>query len=192
MPELDDLDLLIRSAVATYADPGPGDDLARRILVRVAAKATPALTRRWLPWAIALPIAAGLGALAVLSGSMPSRPGIGKTNQASNSQPPLRAITGAAPSTTPSARTRRSKAPLQNRQPPLTKKAAQTALLPKLDVFPTPRPLTPEEKALATFAAEASEPERRSLIEAQQQADAPLAIAAIQIQPLEPPEPGGN
>ena len=191
MPELDDLDLLIRSAVATYADRGPDDDLARRILDHVAAEAAPA--RRWLPWAIALPIAAGLVALAIFSGSKPARPGVGKADQASNLQPPLRAITGAAPPTTPpSARTQRSKAQLQNRQPRLAEKAARTAPLPKLDVFPTPRPLTPEEKTLAIFAAQASEPERRSLIEAQQQADAPLSIAAIQIQPLEPPEPGGN
>ncbi len=191
MPELDDLDLLIRSAVATYADRGPDDDLAHRILDHVAAEAAPAPARRWLPWAIALPIAAGLVALAVLSGSKPSRPGLGKTDQASNSHAPLRAIAGAAPSTTPpSARTQRSKA--QKRQPRFAAEAARAAHLPKLDVFPTPRPLTPKEKALAIFAAEAPEPERRSLIEAQQQADAPLSIAAIQIQPLEPPEPGGN
>ncbi|SPE18829.1 hypothetical protein SBA5_170059 [Candidatus Sulfotelmatomonas gaucii] len=191
MPDLDDLDLLIRSAVATYGDRGPDDDLARRILNHFAAEAAPA--RRWLPWAIALPIAAGLVALAVLSSSKPSRPGFGKTDQASNSHAPLRAIAGAAPSTAPpSARIQRSKAQLQNRQPRLAEKAARTAPLPKLDVFPTPRPLTSEEKAFAIFAAEAPEPERRSLIEAQRRVDAPLTIAVIQIQPLEPPEPGGN
>jgi hypothetical protein len=64
--------------------------------------------------------------------------------------------------------------------------------LPKLDVFPSPQPLSPEEKALVSFAARAPEPVRQALIDAQTQADAPLNIAAIEIQPLDPPDQGGN
>jgi hypothetical protein len=64
--------------------------------------------------------------------------------------------------------------------------------LPKLNVFPTPQPLTPSEKALVTYIAHAPEAERNALVDAQKQMDAPLSIAAIDIQPLEPPEEGGN
>jgi hypothetical protein len=65
--------------------------------------------------------------------------------------------------------------------------AATAAPLPKLDVFPTPQPLTPEEQVLAVFAAKAPLTERQALLDAQKQADAPLSIAALQIQPLDPP-----
>ena len=66
MREKDDLDLLIDSALATYADPGPDSGLEDRVLVTLAAVRTNTSRvrthwrRRWLPWAVAIPIAAGL------------------------------------------------------------------------------------------------------------------------------------
>jgi hypothetical protein len=63
---------------------------------------------------------------------------------------------------------------------------------PKLDIFPTPQPLDPGEEALARFAAQAPEAERKAFLEAQQQADAPLHIAAIHIKPLELPDDEGK
>jgi hypothetical protein len=68
----------------------------------------------------------------------------------------------------------------------------KTELLPKREVFPTPQPLSPEERAFANFVARSTETERQSFIEAQKRDDAPLSIAAIEIQPLDPPSPGGN
>jgi hypothetical protein len=62
--------------------------------------------------------------------------------------------------------------------------------LPKLDIFPTPQPLTPAERALIQFAERTPVAERKALIEAQQQPDRPLNIAAIRIQPIEMPELG--
>jgi hypothetical protein len=64
--------------------------------------------------------------------------------------------------------------------------------LPKREVFPTPQPLSPEEQAFVEFAARAPETERQLFIEAQKRDDAPLSIAAIEIQPLDPPDHGGN
>jgi hypothetical protein len=65
----------------------------------------------------------------------------------------------------------------------------QPAPLPKLDVFPTPRPLTAEEQALAVFISHASDAERKALIESQKQFQAPISIAAIRIPPLETLKP---
>jgi hypothetical protein len=70
--------------------------------------------------------------------------------------------------------------------------AANTQSLPKLDTFPAPQALTPNEQAFATYVAHATEEEQRALIEVHDHLEAPLTIAAIKIQPLEPPEPIGH
>jgi hypothetical protein len=63
-------------------------------------------------------------------------------------------------------------------------------ILPKLDVFPTPQALTPEERALALVATRTPAPVRNALLAAQTQDDAPVRIAAIHIPPIEPPDEG--
>ncbi len=189
----DEFDLLLRSALNTYANPGSDSDLAQRVLARVADESAGRLTRRWLPWAIAVPVAAGLLILIIHSGSKPMHTAADGTNQARVLQPPSTNVSGGRPSSisllAPDQRTKASR-PRQNSRDALP--AAKTEHLPKLDVFPAPRPLTPEEQALASYVARVPETERQSLIEAQKRAEAPLTIAAIQIQPLEPPDHGGN
>jgi hypothetical protein len=59
---------------------------------------------------------------------------------------------------------------------------------PKLDVFPTPQPLTAEERALALVATQSPAPLRRALVEAEKQDDAPIRIADIRISPLDLPD----
>lgn len=98
-----------------------------------------------------------------------------------------------APSTAPQAAATHSvKAPGRRPRRHSQTIAAKAIPLPKRDVFPTPRPLTPQEQALVEFAAHATKAERASFFAAQQQADEPLHIAAIQIPPIEPPAPGTN
>ncbi|HEX8812227.1 MAG TPA: hypothetical protein VF742_09575, partial [Terracidiphilus sp.] len=63
----DHLDLLIDSALSTYAEPRAG--LEARVLKHLAAQ--PA-RRRWLPFAIALPIAAACAILLVIHFSRPA------------------------------------------------------------------------------------------------------------------------
>jgi len=75
---------------------------------------------------------------------------------------------------------------------PPVQAAANATPLPKLDVFPTPQPLTRQEQALAVFAIRTPALELQALIEARKQDDAPVSITAIDIQPLEPPDQGGN
>ena len=66
------------------------------------------------------------------------------------------------------------------------------AVLPKLDVFPAPAPLTPEERSLAAVADAGPPPQRDALIESQKNLDTPLNIAALNIPPLAAPGEGNQ
>jgi hypothetical protein len=194
MPEHDQFDLAVQSALSSYGDPGPESGLDERILARIDAEGVVRPRQRWIPWVIAAPIAAGLLLLLVLSSHSKTEPQFVRHDGALKMQAPLiqqlqtaKAIPEA--SKLPRPARRECDLALHNQS---TAGAGNAAPLPKLDVFPTPQPLTPEERALATFAAEASETERQSFIEAQEQTDAPLSIASITIQPLDPPDHDGN
>lgn len=191
MSDRDNIDRLLDSALATYAEPSSG--LEERVLnalgvEQLAAPAKPKHTafplRRWVPWTVGLAAAGSL--LLVLSVHYyESRPG----TQARNTVPtqPQRAIAppvniASEPTHVAVVRTPKSRAPHLATVTP--------AALPKLDVFPTPQPLTPQEQALVVFVAQAPEAGRKAVAEAQQRIEAPISIAAIRIPPLESPEKG--
>jgi hypothetical protein len=198
MREDDDLDLLLNSALSTYADPGVNYGLEQRILARVfssgvSVEAARARSRRWLPWTLALVAAACLFLIAVFSvprkRSLPVNSGF----QEHESQQPL--VAGApieSPATAHLKTAQGGRPSTVNAHVRPNQAEANSAPLPKLDVFPTPQPLTPQEQALAVFAIQAPALELQALIEAQKQDDAPLSITAIEIQPLDPPGQGGN
>jgi hypothetical protein len=196
MPDKDDLDLLLDSALSTYADPGPDAGLEQRVLARIAAAPTSperkqAPRRPWLPWAIALPLAAGLALLLLSNPKIKYSPSP-QTQLAHESVPPPALPRAGAPAETHSESPRITKKPAATpRQQPLAQ-VANAVPLPKLDVFPTPQPLTLQEQAFAAFAVHGPEPERKALATAQQQIDAPLSIAAIHIPPVQSPDRGTN
>ena len=191
MREIDDFDHLIDSALSHYGDPGPDSGLDQRVLARISSaraseRVAPASRRRWLPWVVGLPVAAGLLLFFFLAGPKTASPPTSVAKgMAQTQQVPI--VT--APSEAASAH--RSEPVSSNGHVPFNlrsrsgKQASRTVALPKLDVFPTPQPLTAEEQALVAFAVRAPESERRSFIEAQKQAEAPLRIAAIEIPPLD-------
>jgi hypothetical protein len=193
MREKDDLDLLIDSALATYADPGPDSGLENRVLAALSAiHAEPPTVitprpRRWLPWAIAVPIAAGLLFLWLSIARNKPLPA-SEPQQARQSAPgPI------APPAAPSNEVRRAvprRHPVRIPQPSSSVQTAQAAPLPKLDVFPTPQPLTTEERALVGVVTETPLPAREALVEAQSLDHQPIRIAEIHIPPLEPPDQG--
>ena len=82
--------------------------------------------------------------------------------------------------------------PRTSARPQLATALAKAQPLPKLDVFPTPRPLTPAEQALVHFAMRTPATELKHVLESQKQIDTPLNIAAITIQPIKVPELGTN
>lgn len=183
-----DIDELIRSSIATYGEPAPSSELAQRILLRIAAETPPVAPRRWLAWAVAVPIAACLIVFLVQSRPVHTPASLG--NQA---HIPAELHNDVASATSNPLQHENLKVPAQKEmRPRAVTVAARAQSLPKLDVFPTPEPLTAAEKALVDFAARAPALERKAFIEAQQQTDAPLTIAAIKIQPIELPELGTN
>lgn len=195
MHEKNELDLLIDSALATYA--GAEDGLEDRILARVAEmQAARRLVRRrmWM-LAVAVPVAACLLLLILVphwrAVTLPKENAWGNSTTARSVQP--------APAP-------RAKTTIKESQPGTTRSPIRIASaarserqkmmghpsLPKLDVFPTPQPLSPEEHALVAFVTQAPDKERRAVVDAQQSQEAPLAIASIKIPPIAPPEEGKN
>jgi hypothetical protein len=185
-----ELDELIRSSIATYAQPAPNSELAQRILRRIAAEPVPVEPRRWLPWAVALPIAACLICFFVLSQLRPVCTPGGLTNQVRTPAQLNNDVASAAPHRLPRENRRDSLRREVRPQQATIKVKVQP--LPKLGVFPTPQALTPTEQALVAFASRAPIAERKAFIEAQQQPDMPLTVVAIKIQPIELPDLGMN
>jgi hypothetical protein len=188
MRENDDLDLLLDSALETYAESAPSPSLEERILARVQIRiaAEPAMVprRRWLPWVIALPMAAALLLFVFL---MAPRPQLHQIAHATSA--PSTGATGSAaaprPATVHRAKTR---VPLHSGKPGDFAKSSVPQ--PKLDVFPTPQPMSAEERALALVATQTPMPLRKALVEAQIRDDTPVRIAATHIPPLESPDQG--
>jgi hypothetical protein len=194
MHEEDRLDRMLASSLSSYGDPGADTGLAERILEHVSSeqssdRSAPRWRNRFLLWA-ALPAAgcllltflllrsAGPGATHQ-SASLPQPASTGRESKA----PAIANITS-APKTLPIAKHRT--------QPRPTTAVGKSAAKPKLDVFPRPQPLSPEEQALYAFATQVSEKQRQAILDAQKNIDAPLNIAAIHIQPLEVTDTGKN
>jgi hypothetical protein len=196
MRDQDDLDLLLDSALSTYADGGRNSGLEQRILTRVASVRASAEfkspnRRPWLPWPIALPIAASL-----LFGLMVLKTPRQQSGSLGHSQSPKHEPFH-------SAREERPVPDLSKSIRPATRTVSRTGRMqthsvegpdqrPKLAIFPTPRSLTPQEKGLVTVATRTPPSQRKSLLDATKAGDAPLDIAAIRIDPLEMPDQGKN
>lgn len=62
---------------------------------------------------------------------------------------------------------------------------AQARRLPKQEVFPTPEPLSAQERAMVAFATQAPPEVRQQVIEAQKHWGDPIEVAAIPIEALD-------
>jgi hypothetical protein len=207
MRERDELDRLLDSALSTYGDPeagsganpdGADSNLERRILARIAgarlgsARISPAPRLRWLPWALGLTAAACLIFLWVATVKMHKLPSGAAERERQASQTPDRAFQAPTPLRR-SASNPKVAGPEAKVHSTTVASAAKAAPLPKLDVFPTPEPLTPEEQALAAIVVHTPTSELEALMAAQEQEDTPqIRIAAIEVKPFEPPPAGAN
>lgn len=188
-----DPDGLIDSALGTYAHADFG--LEHRVLARIAAEPTPAPRFPRMIWAAAL--AAATCVLLLIFVLMHARPARAPESNA-------RKTPAAEPAPKETARTNETaqanpqpvqrSGGVQRRQQARDSDRAEikatTALaarLPRQEIFPTPRPLSPAERALVTFATRAPVTTRDSFVAAQQQADAPIAIADLRIAPIQIP-----
>lgn len=190
MSEGRELDRLIDAALDTYAAPSPDANLARKVLARLAKEPASRPRLRWLLWVGgALPAAICL-LLAVYSGlriakreGPPPIPRAQVHEVAQNSVPPL-----------PRATSRIVAAPqIAHAAPPKKRLTAATAPhpFPRLDVFPTPTPLTPQERALAEYVARMPQAARRALAQSEQE-ETPLTVSSIRVMPLEPSDASTN
>ena len=195
MREERDLDRLIDAALATYAEADSG--LERRVLARIAARRAPASRMRRVAWAAALTAVACLLLLLVLMHTRPARtPETNARNTPLLEPAPL----GEPPiASRPARSTNGLLRPMRrdNASPDHAAGKTAAAAMPRQEVFPTPRPLSPEERALVGFATHAPEAERESFVAAQKQAAEPITIAGIHIVPiqiplLKSPSPGTN
>lgn len=185
MPERDDLDLLIESALADYAEPRAG--LEQRMLARISGKVENSSPRRWL-FVASAPAAAVLILLGYLMVRTPhSQPGQMADHPAIPSVAPVIPPATSRP-TGKSATIRR----VRHKESAADRASNNQVLRPKLDVFPTPQPLNAEEQAMSKFVAQSSDADRKALVEAQQRIDEPLKISAIRIAPIQSPEGNQN
>jgi hypothetical protein len=194
MHEKDHLDQMLESSLSSYGDPGADTGLAERILARVSSEkklkeSTSGWRNRLLLWTALSAAACLLLGLFVWKTAGPSAipPSTHQPNVASvtpKSQAPNIAIV------VPAKRIPTHTVPRTASRPAVA--VTGSATRPKLDVFPQPQPLSSEEQALYAFATQVPEEQRRAVMTARKNDDAPLNIAAISIQPLEVLDTGKN
>jgi len=189
MREEDQLDRILESSLSNYGDPGADAGLAERILAHVRSEQRPPVSASiWssirLLW-VALPVAACL--LFVFFGLKTSGPSAVSPPRQLQKPPTTSArVEPAEAPRTPSA----IHSPHPHVRPSMT--AAKHASPPKLDLFPQPHAVSPQEQALYAFATQTPEKQRQAVIDALKNDDAPLNVAAIRIQPLETLDTGKN
>jgi hypothetical protein len=178
----DGVDELIDAALRSYAEPGKMAD-ARVAAVRILARVEFAESRKrfWM-WAVGVPAVACLLMVILVSMGWMRGPRLGEIAQAPSAPrvvrvEKLRGRVAVPELPRPGAR----KAAHQNGAPAVT---AVQVRLPKMDVFPTPRPLTAEERALVAFASQVSPEMKKQVVEAERHLGDPIAIAQLKIEPL--------
>jgi len=176
--ENDELDSRIDAALRSYVEP-PQMTEPRIILARIMERAQIERSARpmrswfWGAAAAAACLVAVAAALWLLQAHpapkiawAPAAPGVETLPSVARSQAPaIRRSTHARPVSTS------------------REVAARSAALPKLDVFPTPRPLSPEEQALVSFAKQGPAAVQRAVLQDQKHWDEVTALSSLQMPP---------
>ena len=161
---LDKLDRLIDGGLASYADAEPLAGLEERVVNRVRVTRQ---RRRWLAWEVGA--AAAVVVLGIVNWSG-QRAVVRKTPAA---------VASVGPQVVP-----RPAVVATRRAGVRGKRAMRPRVLPKLEQFPTPTPLTAEERALVAFARRNPKEAEMLLADWQERTDGPIEIQPIQIAPL--------
>lgn len=182
----DDLDDLIDLALPGYSGPGPVHGLEERVLHRVRA-AQPAWRSTWpsrLRFAVPVLAALFLAVMLVRTSwwkplshtsvvmQAPAAPNLGTIQPVSASE--RREVPA------PASRVAKVKPRPGDRR----KDQAHPGALPKGERFPSPVPMTPEERVLVAWAAQAPEKAREAFQSLAERSDQPILIEPIQIPPL--------
>jgi hypothetical protein len=178
----DEMDERFDAALRSYAEP-PEMPAARMVLARVLASArlTESPRSKWWAWIIP---AAGCAAAVVLAAGIllmraPRGPQIAWTPRAPG------VVSEAAPAVHAPARSQGSHATRSAKRAAIRDAQFAAERLPKLEVFPTPAPLTTEEQRLVSFTRHAPTAAQQQVLEERQHLSDPLQIAELKIQPLD-------
>lgn len=179
--EADALDRRIDAALRAYAEP-PETMAARLAAARILerARVQPLRARRAVWWmgAVAVPACAVLIAAAAALWMLHSAP------VPQMARAPRAPAVVTAPAAPPQAALARIPDAPASRSAPARRsrahsdRAAATPHLPKLAVFPTPRPLSAQEQALVAFAEHAPPAVQRAVLEEQKRWDESTAAGA--------------
>jgi hypothetical protein len=169
-----DLDNLIEEGLSSYSRQEARPGLELRVLNHVR-NAGPRVRFVFPRWAFAIPaLACGLLLFAWLHTSPVQKPVVQqKVTQ--------QKVTPAPPAVTEAAITPASQVPVERKPRSVAKRAA----LPKLQQFPSPAPITKEERLLLAFVARSPEKAREILTEDRRWTAEPIRIEEIDIQPLQ-------
>jgi hypothetical protein len=163
----DELDKILDTALASYSQEEPRQGLDYRVLNRIHASRD---SRRfaWLRWAIAIPAFACLVVLALTF-----------WNKGDSTPKPLK----------PASLVTVSRPRLKSLQSPKAKQVVvwrgRSRRLREREQFPTPTPLTDQERALLAFVTRSPKQAQEVLADAKSRSTEPIQIKEIQIEPLQ-------
>jgi hypothetical protein len=169
----DELDRIIDRGLAGYSSREPLAGLEDRVLNRIRLEAAGPRRSRWWALALVVPALAALVIVAVVSRS--GHAPIAKSIQTAGVVAPPLSMAPALPPAAVSRPARRTRGAKPSR--------ASLRFLPKRDQFPTPSPLTPEERALILLA-QARPAEVEAFAELQRKNLKDIEIPPIEIPPL--------
>jgi len=181
MEKSDRYDALIDRALRSYWEPREMPE-TRVVLARAMERAREADSLRRSVWATGWAVAATCLVVAVVSVVwLLQRPRVPETAWLPKA-PAVTHVAGSPVTPMANIHTAEGKNATQPTGEPGLRvaSAAVTRQLPKLDVFPTPRPLGPQEKELVAFAMRAPPAARKAVIDDQQHWDDPIIVAELQ------------
>jgi hypothetical protein len=171
MENNDDLDRMIDSALAGYSSAQPLAGLEERVLNRVRLSAR----RRVIAWAVAGAVVASVMVAAIFV-RMPRAPAPASHDVARLQTP--------GPSLPVPVKEEPRVAPKHRRGRIATMRAEPPRPLPKLEQFPSPMPITAEERALLAFVKH-HPAEAKQFVAERQNGDKPIEIEPIEMAPLQ-------
>jgi len=186
MPDRDNLDEMIDAALESYANPRPG--LERRMLARISGGAATSSRWRRLFVAIAAPL---IGSLLLMAYLAPRISHVATTQVAVAPTPSSTSHVESTPGRLPASRSASRVHERHARRLP-DRVRYNIVQRPKLDIFPSPKPLSYAEKAVIRFAREAPEGDRKALVTPDPELTEPIRITAIHIPPLPSSEEDTN
>ena len=180
MPTDRELDQLIDAALPSYSAAEPRPGLEQRILAHALAEPQPKRSLAWA-WALALPTVACLLAFLFFAGRQNSNRNTLQAT-ATTAPIPLRQLHRKRPQRIHSVPPRKRPLPTKmSAQPSVTRET-----LPKQDVFPSPSPLTDEERAAIALVRDPPQMPRQT--DTARVEISPIHIAELQIKPIAHPD----